>query len=115
MNDEIPDDPVDRIFIIVEQKPEPVGGMKAFYEFISKNLKYPKQAQRTGIEGKVFVKFIVDKDGKLINVQCLKGIGAGCDEEAIKVVQNAPNWSPGKQRGQAVKVQMILPIHFRLE
>ena len=68
-----------------------------------------------GIEGKVYVQFIVDKNGSLTDIQCIKGIGAGCDEEAKKVIQNAPNWLPGKQRGRPVKVLMILPINFKLE
>ena len=67
-----------------------------------------------GIEGKAFVQFVVDKDGTLTEVQAVKGIGAGCDEEAVRVIQGAPKWKPGKQRGRAVKVRMILPITFKL-
>ena len=66
------------------------------------------------IEGKVFVQFVVDKDGNLTNVQAIKGIGAGCDEEAVRVIAKAKRWSPGKQRGRPVKVRMILPITFKL-
>jgi protein TonB len=68
-----------------------------------------------GIEGKVFVEFIVDKDGKLTNIKVVRGIGGGCDEEAIRVISRMPNWKPGKQRGMPVKVRMIIPIHFVLE
>ncbi len=67
-----------------------------------------------GIEGKVFVEFVVDKDGTITNVKAIKGIGAGCDEEAKRVIEGAPKWSPGKQRGRPVKVRMILPITFKL-
>ena len=105
---------VDEIFTIVEDQPTPNGGMSAFYQFVQKKLKYPAQARRMGIEGKVFVQFVVDKDGTLTEVQAVKGIGAGCDEEAERVIKSAPKWNPGKQRGRAVKVRMILPITFKL-
>jgi periplasmic protein TonB len=105
---------VDEIFTIVEDQPTPEGGMAAFYQFVQKNLKYPAQARRMGIEGKVFVQFVVDKDGSLTEVKAVKGIGAGCDEEAVRVIEGAPKWKPGKQRGRSVKVRMILPITFKL-
>ena len=104
----------DEIFTIVEDQPQPKGGMAAFYEYIGKKLKYPAQARRMGIEGKVFVEFVVDKDGSITSVKAIKGIGAGCDQEAIRVIQTAPKWNPGKQRGRPVKVRMILPITFKL-
>jgi protein TonB len=104
----------DEIFTIVEDQPSPKGGMAAFYEYVGKKLKYPAQARRMGIEGKVFVEFVVDKDGSITDVKAIKGIGAGCDEEAIRVIQTAPKWNPGKQRGRPVKVRMILPITFKL-
>jgi len=104
----------DEIFTVVEDQPTPNGGMAAFYKFIGKNLKYPSQARRMGIEGKVFVQFIVDKDGTVRDVQAVKGIGAGCDEEAVRVIKNSPKWKAGKQRGRPVKVRMILPITFKL-
>jgi protein TonB len=113
------DEPVEEevaeeIFTIVEDQPSPKGGMAAFYEYVGKKLKYPAQARRMGIEGKVFVEFVVDKDGTITSVKAIKGIGAGCDEEATRVIQNAPKWNPGKQRGRPVKVRMILPITFKL-
>ncbi len=104
----------DEIFTIVEQQPAPKGGMGAFYKYVGKKMKYPSQAKRMGIEGKVFVKFMVDKDGSISRVQILKGIGAGCDEEAAKVLKAAPKWVPGKQRGRAVRVWMTIPIVFKL-
>lgn len=104
----------EEIFTIVEDQPSPKGGMAAFYEYVGKKLKYPAQARRMGIEGKVFVEFVVDKDGSITDVKAIKGIGAGCDEEAIRVIQDAPKWNPGKQRGRPVKVRMILPITFKL-
>ena len=105
---------VDEIFTIVEDQPAPPGGMSAFYKYVATTLRYPAQARRMGIEGKVFVQFVVDKDGSLTDVQAIKGIGAGCDEEAVRVISKAKKWKPGRQRGRAVKVRMILPITFKL-
>lgn len=104
----------EEIFTIVEDQPTPVGGMQAFYQFVQKELKYPAQARRMGIEGRVYVQFVVDRDGSITEVTTIRGIGAGCDEEAVRVLKNAPKWNPGKQRGRAVKVRMILPITFKL-
>lgn len=104
------------IFLVVEETAAPVGGMNAFYEYVGKQMqgKYPAQARRMGIEGRVFVEFVVEKDGSLTDVKAIKGIGAGCDELAVKVVQNAPKWKPGKQRGKPVRQKMVLPIVFKL-
>jgi len=104
----------DEVFTIVEQQPEYPGGMSAFYQFVTKKLKYPSQARRMGIEGKVFVQFVVDKAGNITEVTAVRGIGAGCDEEAVRVIKSSPQWKAGKQRGKAVKVRMILPITFKL-
>lgn len=113
--EEAPEEEVaDEIFDIVEDQPAPPGGMAAFYQYVAKAMKYPNQARRMGIEGRVFVQFVVDKAGNLTEVRAIKGIGAGCDEEAVRVLKNAPKWSPGKQRGRPVKVRMILPITFKL-
>lgn len=113
-SDPLPDEVVDEVITIAETMPSPVGGMSSFFNFVRKNLKYPNQARRMRIEGRVFVQFIVDKDGALTEVTVVKGIGAGCNEEAVRVMSMAPKWNPGKQRGKPVKVRMILPIHFRL-
>ena len=104
----------DEIFMVVEDQPEPEGGLQSFYDFVGKNMDYPAQARRMGVEGKVFVQFVVDKDGSLTDVKAVKGIGAGCDEEAVEIVKSAPKWKPGKQRGKAVRVRMIIPITFKL-
>ncbi len=102
------------IFLIVEEQPEPEGGIKSFYKYLSKNIQYPRLARRQGIVGKVFMHFVVGKDGTLTDIKVLKGIGGGCYEEAIRVLKNAPTWKPGKQRGRAVRVQMSIPISFNL-
>ena len=105
---------VDTIFDVVETQPEPPGGMSAWNQYLSKNLKYPTQARRMGIEGSVIVVFVVNTDGSIQDVDVLRGIGGGCDEEAVKVVSNAPKWTPGKQRGRPVRTRMRLPIRFKL-
>ena len=106
---------VDEIFTIVEQQPNFPGGTSSFLLYIQKNLKYPDQAKRMGIEGKVFVRFVVDKEGKLSEVEVVKGIGAGCGEEAVRVIQNSPKWQPGKQRGRKVSVRIVVPLTFTLD
>ncbi len=105
---------VDKVFNIVEQQAEFKGGMQKFYEYVGKKMKYPSQARRMGIEGKVFVQFVVERDGSITDVQAIRGIGAGCDEEAMKVIRESPKWNPGKQRGRAVRVRRVIPITFRL-
>jgi protein TonB len=105
---------VDEIFTVVEETATPKGGMSAFYKMVGDKMKYPAQARRMGVEGKVFVQFVIGKDGAISDVKVIKGIGAGCDEEAIRVVQSSPSWNPGKQRGKAVKQRYTLPIIFKL-
>jgi len=97
-----------------EVQPKPVGGYESFYNQLSNSLKYPKQAQRNQITGKVFVEFIVDKTGAVINLKILKGIGGGCDEEALRVLAQT-RWEPGRQRGKPVKTRMAMPINFTLK
>lgn len=101
-------------FDVVESPAEPEGGLVAFYKYVSKNIKYPPQARRMAVEGKVFVQFVINKDGTLTDIRVIKGIGAGCDEEAVKVIESAPRWKPGKQRGVPVRQRMVLPITFKL-
>jgi periplasmic protein TonB len=105
----------DEPIIFAEDQPKFGKGMEDFYKYVSKNIEYPKQARRVGVEGKVFVQFVVDKDGSLSEVKVIKGIGAGCDEEAIRVLKESPKWTPGKQRGRAVRVRMSLPIFFKIQ
>jgi len=104
----------DEIFTIVEVQPSFPGGWKAFYEYVASNMSYPTPARRMGLEGKVFIQFVVDQNGEISQIEVTRGIGYGCDEEAINVLKNCPKWSPGKQRGQPVKVRMSLPITFKL-
>lgn len=106
--------PTDEIFLIVEAPPSFTGGEEALIRFVVKNLKYPSQARRMGIEGRVFVKCIIEKDGAVTNAHVIKGIGGGCDEEAVRVISLLPKFNPGKQRGHAVRVSMVFPIVFRI-
>lgn len=103
------------IFTVVESMPEFPGGAAKMMEFIAKNIKYPPMARESGIQGRVFVNFVVEPDGKVSNVKVLRGIGGGCDEEAIRVVNNMPKWTPGRQRGKAVRVSFNLPVRFTLQ
>ena len=103
-----------KIYEAVENPPTFPGGLAAMREYISKELHYPPQAARLGVQGKVFVQFVVDENGKVSDAAVIRGIGAGCDAEALRVIANSPNWSPGKQDGMPVKVRYVIPIVFKL-
>lgn len=102
------------IFTIVEEQPSFPGGDKARIEYFNNALHYPSNAKELGIMGTVYIGFVVEPDGSISNVKLLRGIGGGCDEEAIRVVQAMPLWNPGKQRNKAVRVQFTLPVRFTL-
>jgi TonB family protein len=104
----------DEIFDVVEDSPEFEGGMEAWSKFLGSTLHYPDKAKEMGIEGTVYVVFEIQKDGRVTNPEILRGIGGGCDEEALRVIRQSPDWIPGKQRGQEVAVRMRLPIRFKL-
>jgi protein TonB len=106
-------EPTDEPFIAPEVVPVPEGGFEGFYKFVGKNLKYPKRAQYTHTQGKVYVEFIVDKNGLVSDLKVVKGIGRGCDEEAMRVLA-LTKWQPGRQRGKPVKVRMTMPLNFVL-
>jgi len=110
--DEPEEEVAEQIFLVVEQAPEPVGGMQEFMKYLSENLVYPQKAIRMQVSGRVYVQFVVNSDGSLQDFVVIKGIGAGCDEEALRVLQNAPKWIPGKQRGKNVRVRMVIPVYF---
>ncbi|MEO1054819.1 MAG: energy transducer TonB [Bacteroidota bacterium] len=104
----------DEVFTIVEETATPPGGMNSFYQYIAQNVQYPEQARRSGVEGAVYVQFIVNMDGSLSDIKTVKGIGAGCDKEAIRVISGSSNWNPARQRGRIVKQKLILPVTFKL-
>ena len=105
----------EEIFGIVETMPMFRGGERKLMEFIGNNVVYPKEAIEAGIEGKVFVEFYIERDGTVSDAKVLRGIGYGCDEEALRVIGLMPKWYPGKQRGKAVRVRYTLPINFKLD
>lgn len=104
-----------QIFTVVENDPEFPGGMEALYKYLRENIKYPSLARDNNITGKVYVTFVVERDGSIANPRVLKDIGGGCGQEAIRVVKAMPKWTPGKQRGKAVRVQFNLPVSFNLQ
>ena len=103
------------IFTAAEQNPQFPGGMPAMYRFLGNNIKYPNEAQRASVSGRVYVKFVVEKDGSISSVEVLKGIGFGCDAEAIRVIKSMPKWIPGRQNGKPVRVYYNMPIVFKID
>jgi len=97
-----------------QQQPEFPGGMFKFVDYIKDNLKYPKEAKQNEVEGQVFVTFIVERDGSLSNVKVVRGIGSGCDEEAVRLLRNSPKWIPAQENGRPVRAAYALPISFKL-
>ncbi len=114
MREDVPEHDPNEPMTIVEEMPEFPGGSEALYPYIREILKYPIQAIEQGVEGIVYLTFVVEKDGSMSNIRVLRSIGYGCDEEAMRVVRGMPKWTPGKQRGQAVRVRYNLPICFKL-
>ena len=98
-----------------EDSPEFVGGMEALSQYIADNIRYPEQAKRDNTQGRVFVRFVVEPDGSVADAEVLRGIGSGCDEEALRVVNAMPKWKPGRVNGNPVRVQYTLPITFKLQ
>ncbi len=102
-------------FVTVESKPSFPGGEYERKRFLFENLKYPRMAKESGIQGKVYVTFVIEPNGSISNIHIKRRIGGGCDEEAIRVTKLMPTWIPGKQRGKAVRVQFNMPIKFTLQ
>lgn len=98
----------------VDEMPAYPGGVDALHSFISSNVVYPQKAKQEQIQGRVMVGFIVEKDGSVSNVKVLKGIGGGCDEEAVRVTKLMDKWTPGKQKGKPVRVEIVVPFEFKL-
>ena len=103
------------IFTIVEEMPDFPGGTQKLADYLAKNIKYPQMARESGIQGRVFISFVVEPDGSVSNVNVMRSLGGGCDEEAVRVVKAMPKWKPGKQRGKPVRVSYILPVNFKLQ
>jgi TonB family protein len=105
----------DKVFDFVAEKPEFQGGANALFEYLGKSISYPEEARKNKVEGRVIIKFVVRKDGSISDAKIVRGIGGGCDEEALRVVENMPSWNPGKNNGKAVNVTYTLPLSFKLE
>jgi len=103
------------VFNVVEQQPEFPGGAGALMGYLGKNIKYPAAASRANVSGKVYLSFVVNTDGSIQDIQILKGLGFGCDEESKRVIAAMPKWKPGKQSGRSVRVKYNLPVSFVLE
>ena len=103
------------VYQSVDEMPGFPGGEEKLMEFFTKNIEYPKEAREAGIQGRVFVGFVIEKDGSISNVKVLRGIGHGCEEEAVRVVKSMPNWKPGKLYGEVVRVSYQIPVNFKLD
>lgn len=111
---EMPEDDQSDVFLIVDEDPQFPGGQEALYKWLKENIKYPEQAKENGIEGKVYVTFVIEKDGSITNAKLLRDIGGGCGAEAVRAVKTMPRWIPAKQRGETVRLQFNLPVTFTL-
>lgn len=105
----------DSVYNQPEVMPEYPGGMDAMLKYLSENIQYPKMARGKNIQGKVLVTFIVEKDGSISDIKVVKGIGGGCDEEAMRVIKTMPKWKPGMQNGKNVRVSFAIPISFKIQ
>jgi len=101
-------------FAVIEDKPEFPGGMPKLMQYLGKNTKFPQIAKENGIQGRVYVQFVIDKKGNVVDVEVVRGVDPYLDKEALRVVKGMPKWKPGKQRGKPVKVSYIVPINFKL-
>jgi periplasmic protein TonB len=104
----------DTIYTVVDVPAQPSVAMETFREQMKSMLKYPTEAKENKVEGKVYVEFVVAKNGSITDAQILKGIGNGCDEEALRVISNMSNWIPGEKNGKPVNMRLVLPIQFQL-
>lgn len=103
------------VFTVVEEPPQFPGGDEARIQYMISSIKYPDEARKKGVQGTVFISFIVEPDGSISHTKVLRGVGGGCDEEALRVINGMPNWIPGKQKGKPVRVQFNMPIKFTLD
>lgn len=111
---EIEEKPDEAIHDVVQVAAKFPGGWAAFYEFVGKKMKYPAKSKRMGIEGKLYVQFVIEKDGSLTAFEVVRGLASDCDAEAIRVLDMVPNFEPARHNGKKVRQRMILPIHFKL-
>lgn len=110
-------EPVDtnEIYIVVEEDPEFPGGIQALADYLRDNIKYPEACRKDSIQGRVFIRFVVEKDGSISGAKVLKGVHELLDAEAMKVISAMPKWKPGKLSGKTVRVQYVIPVNFSLD
>ena len=104
-----------QVFDVVEQMPEYPGGMQALFEYLSQNVKYPEDAEKQKVEGRVIATFVVETDGSISNVEVVKPAFPSLDAEAVRVLSGMPKWAPGMQSGKVVRVKYTVPINFNLK
>jgi len=104
----------DQVYEVVENNPEFPGGDEALMAYLQKNIKYPAIAQDNGIQGRVIIEFVVNRDGSVVDPKVMKSLDPSCDKEAMRVIKAMPKWKPGRQRGKAVRVKFRVPVLFRL-
>lgn len=104
-----------KVFDVVEQMPEYPGGMQAMFKYMADNMKYPADAEKQKVEGRVLVQFIVETDGSVSNTEVLTRVFPSLDAEAVRVINKMPKWIPGKQNGKVVRVKYVIPVNFRLK
>ena len=104
-----------KVFDVVEQMPSFPGGQSALFQWLSSNIKYPVVAEENGVQGRVIVTFVVERDGSITDVKVVKSVDPSLDKEAVRVTKSMPKWIPGKQNGSAVRVKYTLPVTFRLQ
>ena len=105
----------DKVFEVVDEMPSFPGGQGAMYDFMARNIQYPKVAEENGVQGRVIVTFIVKKDGSLSDVRVVKSVDPALDKEAVRLIKSMPKWSPGIEKGQFVNVKFTVPVTFRLQ
>ena len=106
------DDSDNAVYSMVDERAQFPGGQNEMLKYLQENLQYPEAAKANNVHGRVFVKFIVERDGSLSDIKVMKGIGSGCDEEAIRLIQSMPKWKPGKNKGKEVRTSMTVPVNF---
>ena len=104
-----------KVYDIVDEMPVFPGGDNELLKYIEANLEFPQEAIDGGVQGRVFVNIIVEPDGSISNARIIRGIGSGCDEEAVRVIESMPHWNPGRRKGEEVRVSMTIPVSFKLQ
>jgi protein TonB len=104
----------DSVYMEVDEMPIPPGGMDGWNSYLGKNMRYPTAAREAKVQGQVIITFVVLENGETSNIDILRGIGGGCDEEVMRLVKESPKWTPGKKDGEKVKTRMTLPVNFKL-